>query len=324
MRKHRGHSHFDRQSETVFNFVTGCTGRNVDDARGEKNLEWGVRRRFLSKIKTNGRLQHLGFSRRPHVQLQDQIRVLVQSPRQSVGLARKHIAGDPAQKVALRHLGAHRRNHEIEARFRIAFIQAARLPRPINLHERVMHDLRIVGEKFHGPNVTRRGRRNRNHEIAIDIPSAGPKRVRFGHFDHQVRLAQLPTFAPPRQGRQLRRITLHETFSDPLLDDSDLIGAQSAFVGELTVTWFRKPRRHVPALGHFRDLLGVLLHILKIQQTERRVLARPMADRAMGKYDRRYILCECQCPRWTPDVGTGRFGIFQPEPDRRTDRDCDG
>ena len=77
--------------------------------------------------------------------------------------------------------------------------------------------------------------------------------------NHQVRLAQLPTFAPPRQRRQVRRITLHETFSDPLLDDSDLIGAQSSFVGELTVTWFRKPRRHVPALGHFRDELGVLI-----------------------------------------------------------------
>ena len=61
-----------------------------------------LRRRVAGEIKADGRLHHLGFSRRLHMDVEDQIGGRIGPPRHPVGLLPWDTARLPEQEVAVR------------------------------------------------------------------------------------------------------------------------------------------------------------------------------------------------------------------------------
>ena len=105
----------------------------------------------------------------------------------------------------------------------------------------------------------------------------------------EIWLAELPAFDPFWQRRQVRIRPFDAALSHPPLDEFEFFGLKGALFQESAVSRFGQPGRHDSSLGNFGNLLGALPDVLKVQQTERRGLARSMASGTMLENNRRNV-----------------------------------
>ena len=153
--------------------------------------------------------------------------------------------------------------------------------------ERVVDDLAGARPELHGPDPLVVGQASRQHEVPIDVRTLGRHVEGGGHFENQVRCAQLPAVRELRQCRQFRQVAARHARLQPAGDDVDLIVGEPPFVGEVAEPMRGVPRRHVSRPRHLHDQLGALRDVLVPDQRERRDFARPMTRHAVGVQDRR-------------------------------------
>src|SRR5271157_5320614 len=134
--------------------------------------------------------------------------------------------------------------------------------------------------------------RDGQNEIPIRVDAARRQLKRLRRFDDQVRLSQLPSFHELRLSWQVRWTALQHTLLNPLLNERDLLAAETALVGELQRLRFRQPRRHEARLRDRSDLVPVFLDVFIGQQRERAGLTRPMTGCAVMKDDGSNIAIE--------------------------------
>ena len=292
MRQHGEHLNVHRQNIRVFQDVIGRAGRNVNVIRNEPDLDGRVGGRLAGEIESDRRLDFFGFACRLQMELQNNVGICFQQPRQPVRFSGNSFAGLPTQKMARRWLSGWGRVNAAESGCGITRVSLPRFTSAIEADKRVVHDFRVARPEFHRLHVSSRGQRNRNNEIAIHVLALGRQCVGLRHGHHHFGFAQLPVIVPFWQGWQLRRVAFNSAVGDPFLNRPDLPRAQQTCADEIAVARLRQPRRHVAARGDFGDLLHVLLRVPVIQQIKWRRLSRAMAGRAILKNDRRDVLGE--------------------------------
>ncbi len=128
-----------------------------------------------------------------------------------------------------------------------------------------MKDCGIVRTKLDRPHITTLSERHRDDEVAIDVRTVGRDGVRLRHFDHEVRLAQLPAGRPIGKWRQIGRIALGRAGSHPLLNQSNLLIGQPPLALQIAEACIGKPGGHQSLLGDLRNLLGTFLDVMVVQ-----------------------------------------------------------
>src|SRR5436190_4056043 len=118
--------------------VVGRAGRYLEIESGQLDSKWDIRRRLISKIKTDRWLDGFDSARRMQVHLQDKVRVRLQHPGQTVGRQRRPFARLPSQELSSGHDHAFRQIHAVKARRALLFRKAPRLPGLIEYMGRMM------------------------------------------------------------------------------------------------------------------------------------------------------------------------------------------
>src|SRR2546422_509401 len=103
--------------------VVGRSGRYLEIEAGQLDSKWDIRRRLVSKIKTDRRLDGFQSARRMQVHLQDKVHVRLQHPGQTIGRQRRYFARLPSQELSSGHDHAFRSIHAVEARRILLFRQ---------------------------------------------------------------------------------------------------------------------------------------------------------------------------------------------------------
>ena len=126
----------------------------------------GMRSGIAAEIEADGRPHRLRLAARPHVQLDDQIRALLERPRQALARRQRNLPRCPAKKVALRK-GRRVRNQPVVARLGIVCIVAPGRLGAIESKIGVVNDTRIAWpglDTAHQPRAACRKRDDENPE----------------------------------------------------------------------------------------------------------------------------------------------------------------
>ena len=190
----------DGQDICVADHVIALSRWNVDRPATELDHERRMRRWIGCKKESDAHLHGLCFALGKHVQLQDEIAPRLDRPGHVGRLRRGHPAWRPPDDVPARTRDAVGQ-HPIVARFGIRGIEP---PRHIGTIERQdgMVNVGSAGMELYAANGVSRRQWDGNDEVSEYIAPAGPQQVRRGHFDNEIRYAQLPPLGPRRPRRQ--------------------------------------------------------------------------------------------------------------------------
>ena len=95
-----------------------------------------------------------------------------------------------------------------------------RLARDVEEEQRVVDDAVVARPELDAPDVLVLVQVERDRERAVDVAALGGHRVRFGHLDDEVGLAERPALRELRQRRQVLGVALGGACLDPLLRPS--------------------------------------------------------------------------------------------------------
>ena len=115
-------------------------------------------------------------------------------------------------------------------------------------------------------------------------------RVRLGHFQDQIGLAQLPAFGEFGLRRQVTGIPFFRAWLGPFGDRGDLVIAQPTDIASFAEVRIGLPRGHAARGSDVMNEIGPLGRILVFQQRERPNLARSMARGEVLEQDRSNVL----------------------------------
>ena len=219
------------------------------------------------------------------------------------------------------------RDQAVVAGSRILIVETMGCRRRVDSNICVMHDPGVPRPELQPPNEARGVDGNREHEDAKDVGALrGQCEWPFQRED-EVRLSELPAFAPRARWRHVARIALGRALVRPALNQPDLRVAERMLSDERTVVGIRLPRRHEAALRHRGDLRGAPFRVRVREQAERRGPAGVMAHVAAIDDERRDVFGEGDLRLvgrvlWDPPASPGacRAGPLDPPETSRVRR----
>jgi hypothetical protein len=156
-----------------------------------------VCRRLIAEVEADGRRDLLHLAARLHVQLDDQVGVPVQTPGEIFRQERRHLAGRPAEEVAVR-IDRRSRNQSAVARSGIRIVETPRRRRRVDADVRVVHDLRVAGPEFQPAHEAHAVHGDRQDEDVKGVGAFRRQRVRLRQGDDEIRFSKLPAVGPWR------------------------------------------------------------------------------------------------------------------------------
>ena len=313
--------HVGGQHVAVLDGVGGRAGRDVDRLRFELHRQRLVARRRRGQEQADRRLNRLRRAARQQMHLDDEVGALRQRPGALGRLHERRLAGRPAVHVPHFLVG-----HRGEPGLGVGAIQLAREPRPVDAHARMVHDGRVLGAEFDRLHVAGPPGRNRDDEVAEHVLAGGRQRVRRGHLQHEIRLAELPALRPRRHRRTIGRVTLGRSLLGPPFEQGDLCVGERAWAGEVADLVGRalgQPRRHDAVLRGACDFARVRARVAVVEEAERgsretdRIggvgarIHRPVAGAAVRVEDRRDVLVERRRSRAHASPAAPAAGVWR-------------
>ena len=222
VRLHRQHVDVHRQDVRVGDRVVarrrrGCRCSGAPDAASPACAS----ARSVAEIQADRRLHELRLAARLHVQLDDEIGVRLEAPREILRQQRRHLTRRPAEEMAVGIL-RRVRDQAVVARARICLVETTRGGGPIDADVGVVDDAGVARPELQPAHEARAVDGHRQDEDVKDVGAFRRQRVRLRQRDDEVGLAELPAFRPRARGGQVARIALLGSFVDPLLDQLDL------------------------------------------------------------------------------------------------------
>lgn len=119
------------------------------------------------------------------------------------------------------------------------------------------------------------------YEVPVDVAARGGNgEGAFGSYD-EIRFAQRRLGS----GRAYRfALATRRALRYPIRDGLDLPIAKAQLTGEIAIAVLGKPRRHVAAMGHGRELRRALTHVFVSQEGKRPRFAGTMAGCAITSH----------------------------------------
>ena len=135
----------------------------------------------------------------------------------------------------------------------------------------------IAGPHFGRADPAILGEIERDDKARVFHRAGGGDAVRFGHPDHQIRPADIPTFDEAAGGRGLLRIASGRFSFRPRHQRGLLFFGKRRIVAELAVRAVGPPRRHLLTQNGLTNCRGIGTGLLIRQERHRRGLAGAMA-----------------------------------------------
>ncbi len=272
VRKDADQVHVHGEGERVAESHVGLAGRQVNpgkqsEGRRHARRQQGPARLPVGQVDADGQPALLRLPRGVEVDLEDQVRVLIQSIGQVAGQFLRHASDGPGSQRAG---GAEAETGETgPARLALLRRQLAGPAAVVQVEEHVMHHGRSRAPELDrlDPFVLLQVQGQDNVLVQVR-PSLGHLEVGV-HGHDQVGLAQLPASRVLRQFRQFLRIALRHAGAGPLLEQANLPIGQSSRALELAEAGLGLPGRHVAAADGPQDGAGVLADVLVAQQRKR-------------------------------------------------------
>ena len=289
------HVDVDGQVVVIGDDEVALSGRNVDGAvvlELEEHRE--LRGGLVREVEAHGGPDPLRLARRLQVHVENEVRALVQPPGHAGRLRYRGRPRLPEQEVAvgLEAVRLQLHVHAREADAGIARVAPARGAGGVDEHIGVVDDLLVSRPQLQGPHIVHALAGNGKDEVAEYVAAFGRERVRLAHLDDQVWRAELPAFGEAGRGRRLGGRTFGRAFADPALEERDLILAEAPLPRQVAVAALGRPRRHVTARGHARDLVRALAHVRVAEEAERTRLSGTVTRRAVAVHDRGDVAVE--------------------------------